>query len=153
MGISIGPEEVRELTKTQWKELRKGIEFMTEFATQFPGGIKDVMSKVKESAVGQIVSQITTLLQPLTNELNDALKQITADLGIDDALITIANGIAEVLNDLIGLATTVGELLTDEEDSKEWLRRLKAWMTLIYNNMIPSNALFGYPPLIPRWPF
>ena len=147
MGISIGPEEVKELTAAKWKELREGIEFMGEFLEQFPGGVKQVITLAKEGAKSQVVLSVATLLQPITNELDSAAAEITAALGIKTSLNIVINAILEVINSFVGFLTSLTDLFKDTERARQNLENLVAWLKLL--NPMLGRGIWGIPGVLP----
>lgn len=150
MGISIGPEEVKELTAAKWKELRGGIDFMTEFLEQFPNGIKQVINEAKEGAKSQVALSVATLLQPITNELDQMVADITSALGINQALAKITNAILEVVNSFFEFLVSLTTIFEDTEDAKDNLENLVGWLKLL--NPMLGRAMWGLKSQFPFLP-
>lgn len=146
--MSLGPEEVKELTKNQWIELRKGIEFMAIFAKLFSGGIKEVITLTKKSAKGQVNLASKTLLQPIINVIDETANKITGSLGINAAIKKIENMIASVLNSFAAFLTSLLNMFTDLEDdqTKRNLTNLIGWILFFLNGFSRTHGfvtIFG----------
>lgn len=126
--MSIGPKQLKDLTAAQWKEVGEGIDFMTEFAKRYPNGVMEVITKGKEAAKELIEDKIKTLLQPLTNEIDQAISDITAELGINTAITTVLNELGEVLNTIFGFIPKITEQLGDTERMARNMKNLIGWL-------------------------
>lgn len=128
--MSITPEVVKELTITQWRELRKGIKLMALFAKMFPGGIKEILTLTKKSAKSQIKSSALKLFQPILNIIDQTAADITKELGINTSITEVENMVASVLNSFGGFISVLIKIFTDLDDDKnaQNLQNLIGWI-------------------------